>query len=689
MGTTAEKLTYLNTTKEKIRDSINLTGANLTSEDTFRSYASKLKKGYIDIINNGIDTLYNNFPKVSGIGSNLSLTPTYETPMKLNEIQGDTLQDGTPTPDTPVEIQSVTGLQNINVCGKNLFSGYTKGIKINTSNGAEYSDNTGASSDYIPLNIVGSNLFLIGGLPNNLFNFVCAYNSNKTFLGRTSAGAITSRELNSNVFIGGTPQGTGDIAYIRVTIYENNSVSGVIDDIDNAQIQLEQGSTATTYEPYTGNTYEVNLGKNLLPNIATTTTKNGITFTKNSDGTYTVSGTATANAVFSILTEGDLTNPTLQTGTYTLSGCPSGGSGNTYKLDISVGSYNQDTGSGVTFTLSEATQINYVRILVYSGQTINAVFKPMIEKGSQVTSYSPYFTPIELNKIGTYQDSIKKSTGKNLCTGVRKSSSNNDLFFDFGNNVSQTITLSATINSQTQGNSIYLSVDGVNKGKIGEMTGTANTKQTTTITFTNEIYEAIQNSTTCFLQLYRNNAGFVIPNDGQINNGSTALPYEPYGKVWYVEKNIGKVVLDGSETQWARWFSTPGVYSCSNLIQTINNATGINCISNYYSNTYSRAYVRDNLETIDKNIATNGGELIIANKSYTTLSDFKNWLSTHNTTVYTILATPTYTEITNTELIEDLETLYTAKSQEGTTNISITSEDLEMILNVSALKGDA
>lgn len=115
MGTIATKLEYLNTTKEKIKDSINLTGANLTSEDTFRSYASKLKKGYIDIINNGINNLYNNFPKVSGIGSNLSLTPTYEAPMKLNEIQGSTLQENTPTPSSPVPIQSVTGLQNVSI----------------------------------------------------------------------------------------------------------------------------------------------------------------------------------------------------------------------------------------------------------------------------------------------------------------------------------------------------------------------------------------------------------------------------------------------------------------------------------------------------------------------------------------------------------------------------------------------
>ena len=137
MGTTAEKLTYLNTTKEKIRDSINLTGANLTSEDTFRSYATKLNKGLIDIINNGIDNLYSNFPKVSGIGSNLSLTPTYEAPMRSEIYYGDTLQNGTPTPSSPIDIQTATGLQNVNVCGKNLCDisqGFRKGY-LNTNTG--------------------------------------------------------------------------------------------------------------------------------------------------------------------------------------------------------------------------------------------------------------------------------------------------------------------------------------------------------------------------------------------------------------------------------------------------------------------------------------------------------------------------------------------------------------------------
>lgn len=139
--------------------------------------------------------------------------------------------------------------------GKNLFSGYTKGIKVHPTNGSQTSDSKAASSDYIPLDITGSNKFVISGLPTTLYNFVAAYNASNVFLGRTSAGSDGERILGSGSFTLGTPQGSGDIAYIRVTVYENQNMPGVINDIDNAKIQLEIGSTATSYEPYVGSTY--------------------------------------------------------------------------------------------------------------------------------------------------------------------------------------------------------------------------------------------------------------------------------------------------------------------------------------------------------------------------------------------------------------------------------------------------
>ena len=102
-----------------------------------------LKKGYIDIINNGIDTLYNNFPKVSGIGSNLSLTPTYEAPMKLNEIQGDTSQD-TNYP---------------------LPSGYTRYTSVTDTNGTVYT----ATSTQIPAKRNSDNVFGLYNISNKTF----------------------------------------------------------------------------------------------------------------------------------------------------------------------------------------------------------------------------------------------------------------------------------------------------------------------------------------------------------------------------------------------------------------------------------------------------------------------------------------------------------------------------------------
>lgn len=99
---TATKLEYLNDTKGLLKDSINSLGGEITSQTTFRNYATEL------------DSIYSNLPKVSDTGSNISLSPTLKGRLG-SVLKGNTLQDGTPTPDSPVEIQSATGLQTITV----------------------------------------------------------------------------------------------------------------------------------------------------------------------------------------------------------------------------------------------------------------------------------------------------------------------------------------------------------------------------------------------------------------------------------------------------------------------------------------------------------------------------------------------------------------------------------------------
>ena len=653
-----------------------------------------LKKGYIDIINNGIDTLYNNFPKVSGIGSNLSLTPTYEAPMKLNEIQGDTLQDGTPTPDTPVEIQSVTGLQNINVCGKNLI--YNKNQQQSREeSGIQYTFNEDGTIDVSGTATGNYNMYLMSGdsqliLPAGTYTLSGGINSYAWVRLQSGTTYIdTSSSQPSKTFT--ITETTNFNVVLRIR--NGESVDGVF------KPQLEQGS-ATDYEPYNGNTYEVNLGKNLFDingNFSGNLIKynNGFQLIKNSTNRTT----------------NYLPSSPISKGTYTLSYDIV----NSTLSDISkliIQFINASNTKILTKELSSTGSLNCIltddvtKIYFYISNTETAdtqitLDSIQLEKGSQATSYSPYFTPIELNKIGTYQDSIKKSTGKNIITTYNYASSGYINYNYDNSKIGKTMTYSFIPNFSTTNATLYIRANtSISAYKIGTIsTITSGTKVSVTFTLTDEQYNTIKNTTGGYIQVYK--SGVSMDENSIINpmleENSQATDYEPYGKVWYIEKQIGKVVLDGSETYSQidnSSYSDTILRFATNITDKKPN-TGDTIKDNILSDKFTCKILNDNSTRQTNSIS---GQNILARINLfidkniiggTDTNALTTWLSTHNTEVLYVLATPTYTEITNTELIEDLETLYTAKSQEGTTNISITSEDLEMILNVSALKGDA
>lgn len=145
-------------------------------------------------------------------------------------------------------------------------------------------------------------------------------------------------------------------------------------------------------------------GKNKYKVDTQTSTANGITYTVNSDGTITASGTATA------VSQKILGNTTLPAGTYILNGCPSGGSATTY--DLRVDNETIETGYGVEFTLSSETSVDVV-ITVRRGQTVNGVvFKPMIRLATET---DPTFEPYEnICPIEGYTECELEVTGKNL-----------------------------------------------------------------------------------------------------------------------------------------------------------------------------------------------------------------------------------------------------------------------------------
>ena len=143
----------------------------------------------------------------------------------------------------------------------------------------------------------------------------------------------------------------------------------------------------------------VSEGANLLPRATRDAqTINGVKFTVQEDNSIIVNGTATANANFEILRGGMGEKFSLNKGeTYTISGCPEGGSGETYRFVVQNTSYSQnynDTGDGVT-DIAKFTDY-YAYISIKAGYTANnLVFKPMFVRGSVARPYSPYGTIVD------------------------------------------------------------------------------------------------------------------------------------------------------------------------------------------------------------------------------------------------------------------------------------------------------
>lgn len=149
---------------------------------------------------------------------------------------------------------------------------------------------------------------------------------------------------------------------------------------------------------YTGVTV-TRTGKNLITNNMQSVTKNGITMTRNTDGSFTFNGTATASIGFYISAANSSTQTVLpiKPGTYTLSGGASGGTGTTFRLAVYIyvnGTYTRaysDFGSSRTFTISE-NENGYIPLInIYNGTTVsNLTFKPQLEIGDTATEYEPY-----------------------------------------------------------------------------------------------------------------------------------------------------------------------------------------------------------------------------------------------------------------------------------------------------------
>lgn len=165
-----------------------------------------------------------------------------------------------------------------------------------------------------------------------------------------------------------------------------------------------------------------NITKNYLPypyvafNGGSTVTKYGVTFTNNGDGTITANGTAT-EIILLVLPGNDFTLPKAS---YSLSGCPVGGSEETYYFGVSL--YNNtaivtngtanDVGYGATLDTSDKTYTSArIFICIKSGVTVNnLIFNPKVlapgaELGRLVKHISSDGKTIE-STLTNYSDTV-------------------------------------------------------------------------------------------------------------------------------------------------------------------------------------------------------------------------------------------------------------------------------------------
>lgn len=312
-------------------------------------------------------------------------------------IYGNSVQNGTPTPTAPVEIESV-GDKSKNLFGKNdVIWGY----HIN-ANGEVVASNLNSCSDFIPCQPNTTyTLTYKSNLPEKAGSTIRmhSYDENKNWIEQNLAFSV------STVY-GQGYKGMVEVQYTtsanaKYTRFTFKGISDT-DETLSTNIQLEEGSTATPYEPYYDG-YKIPVtvgGKNLFNN------KNP-NYRIDDTGSL-VADTGSKCTDFISVNYNDI---------YTASCLGSGGTSTTawicvlYDKDKTFisGSRITNVSNLMTITVNKE-DAKYLRLCKRGAGITNV----QLELGSQATSYQPYIQSTTTNiyldqplrKIGEYTDYI-------------------------------------------------------------------------------------------------------------------------------------------------------------------------------------------------------------------------------------------------------------------------------------------
>jgi len=684
VGTTSQYVDFGLTT-----GTYNLSGCSGGSEQTYMLFAVMNRNGSIYYYGSFVDTgrkmivetgdTFRIFIRViSGQTMNTTMYPMVER--GDNKTTYEPYTGGVvPRPEYPEDIHVVSGDNTIKVTGKNLLpinltGGLASGITFTNNLDGTFSAR-GTSTAGVGQNIcgeitlkAGTYTFSVNNLPTGVY--LSLNNVGYTMLNSSTLKRIFT--LNQ------------DTTFPRCLLWVDSNKT-----IDTTfEVLLEKGNTATDFEPYSSDLYSIDLPIENLCNVSNTITTSafGMNVTLSED-VVTCSGTPTRQY---INTEAvNLINPLKAGNTYNFmafsDNLPS-------ECNFRIWGYNSDNvlkfnvKSGASLLITEDI-IKYRLVLegMTTGTSYNIQAKLQIEKGDKFNSYTPYGTiPIELNNNSTYKDYFIKTEGKNLC-GTTFELGGIDT--TTGRNGTGTDRVRTKDYVEIKPNTAY-TLSGVQGSRVvcfynfskAYLSYAVVGSQSTSGTFTTP-------NDTSYIRWYIIQTNTNI--NEMLNEGSTVLPYEPYGsEEWYKCNQLSKYVLDGTQniplaSGTPRRFNAS--YTTLGITNTKDGASATETQANYrmcdhfsYTSgktTWGNYYLHNNwLVILDS-------ESVIADANA-----LKSWLSSNNTKIYYVLATPTYTKITYEPLLEQLEAFYNAKSKNSQTNITQENNDLPFIIDSTMLK---
>jgi len=415
-----------------------------------------------------------------------------------------------------------------------------------------------------------------------------------------------------------------------------------------------------------GQTYAFN--QQLAISSATTQEKNGITFTNNSDGTWSISGTATDNT-YLFLNE----LPFIANHKYLLKGCPIGGSASSYFL---CAYYNadfkdKDIGSGIMFNTT-STLTGRVAIRILNGTAITGTIKfypqlidltqlfngdipPAILNGVELSDYDLTFTGVDIFNQMFPLPYYAYNTGTLVSANATTLKTTGKNQFDYSNPTNYI----PVINSQK-----YI-VKNANGGILTEYDGAKNEIGTTSIDSADKV--VVLSSNTHYVKISNYSATTCLFL-AWLEDGTTSRPdYEEYVSHTYdlgselktspllsagditeeklpngtITRKVGSVDL--STLSWSLY--STGVYVAT--LSGMKLVSGASIVGNILHNKYVRTSIA-NLFSNDKVIACGNNEstIYIKDTSLTQTSDITG-------TLYYELAT--YTHEDGTSYTENIE----------------------------------